>query len=202
MAEIALSLVMRLVQEISARLLLDASVLAEKEATLLRSVPGNIRSRIVEVSERNRRYDLVAPYESTSSYMTIMVVLDHMRSRFLDTTQNDNSGDPKKEVDSWASASPKETSKGAPKVAAIAGMCGSGKTNLAQWKSLEFLKDSVLKSENGEMIPEDKEDFQDLDLDSLKVATVLRRWVAEGLVREMTGMSTEAVAVSQLCIKQ
>jgi hypothetical protein len=43
MAEIALSLVMRLVQEISARLLLDASVLAQKEASLLRSVPGNIR---------------------------------------------------------------------------------------------------------------------------------------------------------------
>ncbi|PUZ50694.1 hypothetical protein GQ55_6G078800 [Panicum hallii var. hallii] len=494
MAEIALSLVMRLVQEISARLLLDASMLAEKDAALLRSVPGNIRyikdeletigaflgvvedlqegypkyqmvkpwaeqvkdlvydiedcleehsiarthnsswskrilsnnnalrqfaaklsyvrSRIVEVSERNRRYDLVAPYESTSSYMTITVVLDHMRSRFLKgTTQNDTSGDPKKEVDSWASASPKETSRGAPKVAAIAGMCGSGKTNLAheiynekchhfachawvelsqnvnvtkvfrdmivqlsldsssqtgyigeeeqlahhiqeklkdklffivfdglwtlrawdrikralpdisrsgsmiivtteilhvaedctksanhvyfvpllpEWKSLEFLKDLVLKSENGEMSPEDKEDFQDLDLDSLKVpeppfetiakvlqkcgglklaiktvaqlltsepphkwgqlcehlpsllyndprlkkikrvmtrsykclppylkpcflylsifpedsdinvATVLRRWVAEGLVREMTGMSPEAVAVRYL----
>uniref|UniRef100_A0A0A9AW87 NB-ARC domain-containing protein n=1 Tax=Arundo donax TaxID=35708 RepID=A0A0A9AW87_ARUDO len=493
MAEIALSLVMRLVQEISARLLLDISVLAEREASLLRSVPGNIRyikdeletigaflgvvedlqegypkyqmvkpwaaqvkdlvydiedcleehtiartrnpswslrilnnnalchfaaklshvrCRIVDVSERNRRYDLVAPYESKSSYMTITVVLDHVRSRFLkDTTQNDNSGDPKKEVGSLASASPEETRKGAPKVAAISGMCGSGKTSLAreiynekyhhfayhawidlsqdvnvikvfrdmivqlfcvsssqtgyigeeeelahhiqnklrdklflivfcglwslrawnrikralpdisisgsliivtteilhvaedctesadqvycipllpEWKSLELLKDSVLKSENGEMSPEDKEDFQDLDLDSLKVheppfntiakvlmkcgglklaiktisellasepphkwgelcqdlpsllyndprlntikrvmirsykgvppylkpcflylsifpegsdinvANVLRRWVAEGLVREMTGMSAEAVAVRYL----
>ncbi|XP_034600404.1 disease resistance protein Pik-2 [Setaria viridis] len=159
---------------------------------------------------------------------------------------------------------------------------------LPEWKSLEFLKDLVLKSENGEMSPEDKEDFQDLDLDCLKVheppfntiakvlqkcgglklaittvaqlftseaphkwgglcedlpsllyndprlkkikrvmtrsyrglppylkpcflclsifpedsdinvATVLRRWVAEGFVREMTGMSTEAVAVRYL----
>lgn len=85
------------------------------------------------MSERNRRYNLVSPYESTSSYMAITVVLDHMRPRFLkDTTQNDSSGDPKKEVDSWESASPKETSKGAPKVAAIAGMCGSGKTTLAR----------------------------------------------------------------------
>ena len=42
MEKIALSLVMRLVQKISARLLLDASALAE-EAALLWSVPGNIR---------------------------------------------------------------------------------------------------------------------------------------------------------------
>ncbi|RCV29480.1 hypothetical protein SETIT_6G017100v2, partial [Setaria italica] len=359
---------------------------------------NNALRQIVEVSERNRRYNLFSPYESTSSYMAITVVLDHMRPHFLKgTTQNDSSGDPKKEVDSWESASPKETSKGAPKVAAIAGMCGSGKTTLAreiynekyhhfachawielsqdvnatkvfrdmivqlslvsssqtgyigeeedlvnhiqeklkdklffvvfdglwtlrawdrikrvlpdisisgsmiivtteilhiaeactksadhvycipllpEWKSLELLKDLVLKSENGEMSPEDKEDFQDLDLDCLKkcgglklaittvaqlftseaphkwgglcedlpsllyndprlkkikivmtrsyrglppylkpcflylsifpedsdinVATVLRRWVAEGFVREMTGMSTEAVAVRYL----
>jgi disease resistance protein RPM1 len=373
---------------------------------------SHVKSRIVEVSERNRRYHLVSPYESTSSSMAITVVLDHMRPRFLkDTTQNDSKGDPKKEVDSWASALPKETSKGAPKVVAIAGMCGSGKTTLAceiyndnyhhfachawielsqdvnatkvfrdmivqlslvssnqtgyvgeeedlanhiqeklkdklffivfdglwtlrvwdrikrvlpdisisgsmiivtteilhvaeactksadnvycipllpEWKSLEFLKDLVHKSESGEMSPEDKEDFQDLDLDCLKVheppfstiakvlqkcgglklaiatvaqlftsqaphkwgalcedlpsllyndprlkkikrgmtrsyrglppylkpcflylsifpedsdinvATVLRRWVAEGFVREMTGLSTEAVAVRYL----
>jgi disease resistance protein RPM1 len=32
----------------------------------------------------------------------------------------------------------------------------------------------------------------------INVATVLRRWVAEGFVREMTGLSTEAVAVRYL----
>ncbi|CAL5007355.1 unnamed protein product [Urochloa decumbens] len=211
MAEIALSLVPRLIQVIS--------VLAEKEATLLRSVPENtryikdelqtigaflgdgliddiqednpkyqmvkpwaeqvkdlaydmedcleehiivlsqrlswsqkilnfkalhhlaarltdLRSRIVEVSERNRRYHLVPPYESASSNTTITVVLDHVRSRFLKgKTQNDTSGDMKKEEVVSLFEAPRtstsiqdSTSTEALKKAAIAGMCGSGTT--------------------------------------------------------------------------
>lgn len=43
MAEIALSLAMRLVQEISARILQEIFMAAEKEAALLRDVPENTR---------------------------------------------------------------------------------------------------------------------------------------------------------------
>lgn len=91
---------------------------------------GDLKSRIVEVSQRNRRYHLDPPYESTSSNMTITMVLGH-KSRFLKgATQNDK-GDPKKA--SRASASlPREIQKRAPKVTAITGMCGSGKTTYAR----------------------------------------------------------------------
>ncbi|KAL6843216.1 hypothetical protein ACP4OV_026929 [Aristida adscensionis] len=82
---------------------------------------SDLRSRIVEVSERNRRYHLLPPYESTSSNMTITVVFDHGRSRFLKgskTIQDVERRDRKKAVGKWVEA----PSYGVPKVAAIVGM--------------------------------------------------------------------------------
>ncbi|KAG2577670.1 hypothetical protein PVAP13_6NG195800 [Panicum virgatum] len=100
---------------------------------------SDLRSRIVEVSERNRRYHLVPPYESASSNLTITVVLGHVRSPLLKgTTENDSSGDMKKKKEvallfeaptkEYTSTQETSTEEEAPKVVAIAGMSGSGTT--------------------------------------------------------------------------
>lgn len=98
-----------------------------------------MRSRIVTVSDRNKRYDDIVSTYSISSYVNIEVVLDHWRrSHLKDSNQNDtSSNDMKTLVDSRikaskASASLKEDKKGAPKVVAITGMCGSGKSDWAR----------------------------------------------------------------------
>ncbi|XP_066351352.1 disease resistance protein RGA5-like [Miscanthus floridulus] len=98
-----------------------------------------MRSRIVTVSERNKRYDDIVSTYSISSYVNIEVFLDHwQRSQFKESNQNDtNSNDMKTLVDSRikaskASASLEEDKKGAPKVVVITGMCGSGKSDWAR----------------------------------------------------------------------
>ncbi|RLM60436.1 hypothetical protein C2845_PM14G06020 [Panicum miliaceum] len=375
MAEIALSLVMRLVQEISARLLLDAPVLAEKDAALLRSVPGNIRyikdeletigaflGVVEDLQEGYPKYQMVKPWaeqvkdlvydiedcleehsiarthnsswskrilSNNNALRQFAAKLSYVRSRIVEdvnvtkvfrdmivqlsldsSSQTGYIGEEEQLAHHiqeklkdklffivfdglWTLRAWDRIKRALPDISRSGSMiivtaeilhvaedCTKSANHvyfvplLPEWKSLEFLKDSVLKSENGEMSPEDKEDFQDLDLDSLKkcgglklaiktvaqlltsepphkwgrlcehlpsllyndprlkkikrvmtrsykclppylkpcflylskfpedsninVATVLRRWVTEGLVREMTGMSAEAVAVRYL----
>jgi disease resistance protein RPM1 len=101
-----------------------------------------MRSRIVNVSERNKRYDDIVStyYPSSGYYMNIdEAAFDHHRRSHLleDSNQNVSSDDMKTKVDSRlkasrASASPQEDKKVAPKVVAITGMCGSGKRECAR----------------------------------------------------------------------
>lgn len=100
-----------------------------------------MRSRIVNVSERNKRYDdIVSTYYPSSGYMNIdEAAFDHRRRSHLleDSNQIVSSDDMKTKVDSRlkasrASASPREDKKVAPKVVAITGMCGSGKRECAR----------------------------------------------------------------------
>ena len=64
-----------------------------------------------------------------------------------------------------------------------------------------FLKDSVLKSENGEMNPEDREDFQDLDLDHLKVHEPPFDTIAKVLLK-CGGLKLGIKTIAQLLISE
>uniref|UniRef100_A0A0D3GXQ2 NB-ARC domain-containing protein n=1 Tax=Oryza barthii TaxID=65489 RepID=A0A0D3GXQ2_9ORYZ len=95
---------------------------------------SDLRSRIFEVSERNRRYDLVTADQPI--YNHIMVVLDSVWSRSLKEATEENSYAAwKNGVVPWDEASKVSTSNEetrTTKVAAIVGMCGSNKTTCAR----------------------------------------------------------------------
>ncbi|XP_040382669.1 disease resistance protein RPP13-like [Oryza brachyantha] len=97
---------------------------------------NDLKSRIVEVSERNRRYNLVTADQPINNHLNLMVVLGGVWSRSLKvSTEIDTYDDWKKEVVPWDEPSKVPTSNEETrnlKVAAMVGMCGSGKTTRAR----------------------------------------------------------------------
>uniref|UniRef100_A0A0D9X5N0 Uncharacterized protein n=1 Tax=Leersia perrieri TaxID=77586 RepID=A0A0D9X5N0_9ORYZ len=90
---------------------------------------SDLRSRIVEVSERNRRYHLVTADQPVYNHINLMVVLDNVWSRPLEEEEDAPETDSHDETYTIY-GSTVETRN--PKVDAIVGMCGSGKTDRAR----------------------------------------------------------------------
>lgn len=92
---------------------------------------SDLKSRIVEVSERNMRYHLVIADQVIDNHMNFMVALNKVLSRSVEGTTDNWT----QNVVTWAEA-PEESASNdktcAPKVTAVVGMFGSGSTRVSE----------------------------------------------------------------------